>query len=325
MAEHPDGSEISSYFSLQNIPTGSSISSQGMVIVIGQVVKVHYTDESSNSTKSYVEYDVVIKDKAGGLIKINNLRQASSLGGTNDYDNTILEPCDFAFTGKLDTANLFKNKNGTIVFVAFLDGSKEKPFILAAFPHPRKRGTKKSEGISKKGEFRGIEWNINKDGEFILTYQSDRGPDGKFKRSDTGPTVIKIDKEGRFSITDNQEQLIRIDRVSKKIQIVTKENFEIFVGKDYKKAVAANSSIGITGNETVLTNGDRFHSAANHVLTGGGTIKIGSAGAAENLVLGVAFQTLYNNHSHIGNLGIPTGNPLQLLSATELSQKNFTE
>lgn len=56
-----------------------------------------------------------------------------------------------------------------------------------------------------------------------------------------------------------------------------------------------------------------------------GKILLGSPGSAEPLVLGTAFTTLYNAHTHVGNLGAPTGPPMVPMAATEISSKSFTE
>lgn len=55
------------------------------------------------------------------------------------------------------------------------------------------------------------------------------------------------------------------------------------------------------------------------------SIKLGSAASAQALILGNLFMILYNAHSHTGNLGIPTGNPLIPMDSTYLSSKAFTE
>ncbi len=333
MPKLKDGSTISSYFQAGSPQTGADVYKEGSMIVMGQVEKIHFLDDPTNVSKTFVEYDVSVRDEKGGQSTLRNVRCAFFLGGTNDFNEVILENNEFASSGKLDPSNLFLHKNGTIVLVAFMNGSKDKPFIVGTLPHPKKRGAKRADGIRKLGEFRGLEWNINKDGELIITYRGNRSPNGKLVRENTGPTVIKIDKTGAISVTDNEGQLIKMDRVAKSIKITTKENLEVTVGKDqittvtgnHQESVQGDETRTIQGNETVTTTGDRVHSAANHTLTGGGNIKIGSAGATENLVLGIQFQTLYNAHTHIGNLGVPTGTPINPMTAAQLAAKNFTE
>lgn len=347
--KNKDGSTLNSYFNTESGSTGDSVYQQGLVFMLGQVEKIHFIDDGSNVSKKVVEYDVSVRDDRGGQSLYKNVRLMSDLFGTNDFNETILEANEFAFSGKLATSNFFVNKNGTTVVIAHFNGNKDKPFIVGAFPHPKKSGAKRADGIRKLGEFRGLQWEINKFGELILTYNGDRTPNGKLSRANTGPTQIKIDKTGVFTLTDNEGQLFRMDRVAKKIKIVTKENYEIVVGKDESITITGNKTESVGGNETqtvqgnqdlsvqgnytkniqgtetTTTAGDRVHSAANHTLTGGGNIKIGSAGASENLILGIQFMNLYNLHAHIGNLGVPTGTPLMQMDSNQLSLKNFTE
>jgi hypothetical protein len=60
-------------------------------------------------------------------------------------------------------------------------------------------------------------------------------------------------------------------------------------------------------------------------ITADGRILLGSDGSGEPLVLGTAFTTLYNAHTHIGNLGVPTGTPIVPMGPSEISAKSFTE
>jgi len=325
----------------ETITAGATVSNKGTRLVQGQISRIHFVDEPTNRSKQYVEYDVVIRENFGGSSTYQNVRYIGDISGINDSSETVLEQTAFALSGKLGALNIPKNQNGTLVILAFLDGSLDKPLIIGGALHSARIAATRIDGIRKLGEYRGLTWEINKLGELIITYQGNKRADGQLVRPDTGPTQIKIDKDGVFTITDNEAQLIKIDRVTKSISITTKENYNIIVGKDKVETIAENRTTDIGTNETlnigadkttdigadetVTTAGDRVHSAANHTLTGGGDIKLGSAGASENLVLGIAFQTLYNVHAHIGNLGIPTGNPLQPMSAIELAQKNFTE
>lgn len=50
------------------------------------------------------------------------------------------------------------------------------------------------------------------------------------------------------------------------------------------------------------------------------TVNITSgAGSLNKALLGEAFQTLYNEHTHLGNFGVPTGTPIDPSDATQLS------
>lgn len=60
-------------------------------------------------------------------------------------------------------------------------------------------------------------------------------------------------------------------------------------------------------------------------MTPTGNILIGSALSSEAIVLGNAFMTLYNVHTHVGNMGAPTGPPQLPMGVTHISAKAFTE
>ena len=196
MPKHGDGSVISSYFSAAPAQTGQNIKNQGGKTLIGQVERIHFVDDATNVSKQFVEYDVSVRNESGGQTVYKNIRSAGSLGGANDFEETILESNEFAFSGLLATSNIFKNKNGTLVYISFRDGSLDKPYIDSTVDHPRLSGATRADGIRKKGEFRGLGWEINKDGEFTLTYRGNRQPNGELVRADSGPTEVKIDKEG---------------------------------------------------------------------------------------------------------------------------------
>lgn len=51
------------------------------------------------------------------------------------------------------------------------------------------------------------------------------------------------------------------------------------------------------------------------------TIELGK-GATEKVVLGNKFMSLFNQHTHLGNLGAPTSPPIAPMTPAQLSQKN---
>lgn len=293
--KHPDGSVISQFFQTTDKPqSGQDIYNQGLKIVIGQIEKIHYVDDSSNISKQFVEYDVTVRDDKAGQSLLRNLRKVDLLGGSNDYDELILEANQYAFKGKLEVGNLFKNKNGTIALVASLDGSRDKPFILAVVQHPRSSGAKRKDGIHRKGEFRGVQWEINKDGELSITYLSPKSPDGKRVAEDTGPTQVKISKTGAVSVTDNKSQSILMDRTSTVIKL-------------------SNSvSVTLDGSSNSVTVRD---AGTGEIKLQDSKVAIGSSSAellqqiSDSLSKLITLFSAVASHTHIGNLGYPTSAP----------------
>jgi hypothetical protein len=94
------------------------------------------------------------------------------------------------------------------------------------------------------------------------------------------------------------------------------------------------STSGTAGMELVLEQG-----TARVVIHADGLVEIESdvkvhvkapavhlgTSAAEQLILGNTFQSLFNSHQHIGNKGRPTSTPIAPLSGSELSNTSRTE
>lgn len=316
--KHPDGSVISQFFQTTDKPTsGEDIYNQGLRFVVGQVEKIYYVDDPANVSKKYVEYDVSIRDAKSGQSKLRNIRQASLLGGTNDYDEMILEANEFAQKGKLEPANFFVNKNGTTVIVAFIDGSKDKPFILAALQHPRKDGAKKSDGPRRKGEYRGLQWEISKDGEFTITHQGARGADGKLKSNSTN-TVVKFDKDGNLTISDNAKDTIKLDNTNNKVSINAGDVSIEVDGKGDKVTTTTTGGAKIiidgSGNITLEANATKIiiNGSTGKISLTGNLIDVGEAASAL-AVLGPQLIAWLQSHTHMGDGGPapgPTSPPL---------------
>lgn len=327
MRKLPDGSIVNSYFHVKKSDTGADVKNQGMRTVLGQVDKIHYIDDQTNVSKKFVEYDVIIRDERGGQSTLKNVRHESTLGGTNDYDETVLEANEVAFSGKLEAGNLFSNKNGTLVYVSFRDGSFDKPYIEGTVMHPKKLGAKRSEGIRKLGEFRGVEWNINAKGELIITYRGNRSADGKLIRPATGPTVIKIDEQGVFTITDNEDQKVEVNRTNRTISFSNGVTVTVDGANDkFTVQTSAGAKAIVDGsNDTVhLTD-----NGTGALKISGEKVALGASSAellqqiSDQLQELITLFTTVANHTHIGNLGYPTSVP-DTQAAWQTAASNLT-
>ena len=321
---------LTSYFNKNIKSDGGMVSNKGRIDLLGQVQKVHYVDDRTNQSKQFVEYDVNIRDANGGSSTYSNVRLANSLvSGLNDFDETVLEENSYSAQGKLGPSNNFKNQNGALVIISFIDGQLDKPYITGIVPHPKHSGAKRSEGVRKKGEFRGLEWEVNKLGEFTLTYNGDKLSNGKSSRAETSGTSIKIDSTGALTVSDNEGQTVKVDRVSKTIVASTQGASVTLGGEvgevDIKDAGGARVSLA-SGNILVTDT-----SGSSIVMAGGSTTVTDSAGASLQLDNGkvglgasgiellqtisdqlaelITWAQLAANHTHIGNLGSPTGPP----------------
>jgi len=297
---------ISSYFKTTNKDSsGRDIYDQGRQDMLGQVEKIHFVNDPTNRSKKFVEYDVSVRDARGGQSVYKNCR-AMGGGSSSDFDETILEANSYAFSGKLDPSNRFGNKNGALVVVSFLNASIDKPYISNLLDNPRADGAKRSDGIRKLGSFRGIEYEINKDGELRITQNSAPNPDGSPSNSAIAGTEFKVDKNGDISFSSNAGQEFNIKRSDATITLTDGTN-TITIDQN------ANTMTLDTGGSTVLIDG------ASGDITATGSNKITLAGAFVDLGASVTdfvakftdLQTAFNLHTHAipGNVGPPSTTP----------------
>lgn len=310
------GNIISSYFTKTPRATGKDVYDEGNRELIGQVEKVHFIDDPTNKSKKFVEYDVSVKDAYGGQSLYKNVRSGISVfGGTNDHEEIILEPNDYAFSGNLNSSNLFENKNGTIVVLSFLDGSLDKPYISTTLGHPRKEGPRRAKGIHRAGEFRGVAWEIDKEGAWSVIYQGNRNPDGSLARADTGPTSMSVDSQGDFELSNNASQAFTMSRTSGKVTITDgSTTVDLDSNSDtILMTTASGATIEINGSsqQITLTAG----SAVIEMFSGGkinitgNFVDVGEAASAL-AALGPQLISYLATHTHISPfLGIPTSPP----------------
>jgi len=83
-------------------------------------------------------------------------------------------------------------------------------------------------------------------------------------------------------------------------------------------------TIKTSNNINVDTAKDVVVKCKNATVDAATSIKLGT-GATEALIKGNTFQKLFNAHTHIGNLGAPTGIPIITLNGSELSTLSKTK
>jgi hypothetical protein len=306
---------------------GGTAFSIGSRLLRGQVVKVLHADSKENSSNSFVQYEIALENGSGGVSTVI-ARKASTIFGANDFDEEILEPCEHAYTGTNDKTNTFKNRNGTIVIVGFLNGNINDPIILGALTHPKQTGAIEKDGIRYLKIFRGVKTEINKDGEWSVTYQSPFSPDGELVAPDTGPTMLKLDKNGHFSIVLSKDaesivdtQFSREEKVTMTFKsglVVTIDGANDVVKIDTKGGTSAHID-GSSGTIELKDNG------TGKLKITGDKVAIGASSAELLQQISDSLQKIitWTNsvgsvHDHIGNLGYPTAPPTQASGYTSL-------
>ena len=319
---------VSSYFKPSEL-SADGVAKLGNGIYKGQVQRVLFPDEQENISKIYIEYDVMVElDKGVSLMR--NVPALSSLGGGVDYSEMVFEPAEHASTGKNDATNTFQNRNGSIVAIAFWNGKFDRPVIIGAYTHPKKSRRTKSDGISYIQVFRGLKTEINKDGEWSITYQSPYGPDGKLKSEATGPSFIKLNKKGGLEISLKKGTIKETHDVdAEKTTFEYKSGLKIeFDGKGDKVTyttkggpkvtVDGSGTISIEANSTKII----IDGSSGKISLTGALVDVGEAASAL-AVLGPQMISWLSTHTHMGDGGpvpAPTSPPLVPPPSTLLSK-----
>lgn len=219
---------------------------------IGIVIKTYDIDDEKNLNKKIPEYDVLIVQEGEGSIEpvvYKNCINTDSFGGKADFLEYKLRANSKEPKGKNTVNTNFKEQDGNIVLLLCLDGSLDKGVILKSIFHKGRKETTltKDAGLHLEGEYNGLNWQINKEGELTITFKSATDNDGKPKDKTAGGTTVKMNKEGSIDINTNlqgdEETYMRMDKKNKNIGLKAGAN----VGFTAKKDVATNADGSITG------------------------------------------------------------------------------
>lgn len=155
----------------------------------------------------------------------------------------------------------------------------------------------------------------------------------EIKESQINFHSLIYDVDEKLKIFYTQDKGLMIDYDESSINI--KPNNDIYIknkNEDYIEIVSdgtMNIRLSIDANLTV--DGNVNVNCTNATVTAtdvaeieGSQVKLGVA-AAQAVIKGNIFQTLFNAHTHTGNLGVSTTPPIAPLTGTELSTKVVTE
>ena len=161
-------------------------------------------------------------------------------------------------------------------------------------------------------------------------------PDGQEQGSAQPPPsakIIKTKKGHTLQLEDKngEERIIIVEAAHKHVITLDKDGIKITDGANTHKIILNDQGITVSdksGRNEIKMEGGGVTIKSN-------SVKVGSSGAAEPLVLGTqldtvlkTFLTQLNAHTHTGNLGAPTGPPtptMTLVLTPALSKKHKTE
>ncbi len=216
----------------------------------GVTIRLFDIDDDRNLSKLGPEYDVAVVeqqgDKGSTMTIYKNCLAVDRFGGLADFFEAKFRiPSEGKYESTLDG----EKQDGSFVLLLCLDGQTEKAIILGGLKHPARADVlTKEAGIHAEGEFNGINFKVNKDGEFTLTFRSATDNKGKAADEKAGGTFVKFEKDGSVDINDGNTENIKINKTDKKVQINADSDientsasgsFKVTAGKDIELKASA--------------------------------------------------------------------------------------
>jgi hypothetical protein len=283
---------------------------------LAHIIKRYYADDSKNSFSETIVCDLFLPEKSIYLYKVPCL--VTSGGADNYFYQTPSPSTNNVDKSKYDSRRLnCKLSNGDTVVVQFIDSDIHKPFITGYLGHfqsgpqgkcPSPRG-KKSEGVISKLRNQGMNFIIDKDGNVL------------FENTDTIDESIPKAKKFTINLIGDNAQSVVVDSISGNTTITSKNGTgtnTVVMATDGLKLQDCNGNKIVMDSSGILIqdkSGNKQTMASSGIITEDKTGNKVTMEAADIKIHSVAKAvkidgSIYNNHVHIGNLGIATDMPL---------------
>lgn len=303
-------------------------SSNNTMMVVGMVINMIYPDEPKSLTKQVIEYDVLVtdmdRDRGMNLSIYRNCRLSDRFGTPNNSEVFTLTP------GKRNSNGNYEK--GSIVLIECIAGNCDfgMATIIGGINTSSINQYTKEDGQFYDFFFNGVRQKINKDGEFLIEFNSFIDVDGNKANEKAAGTKLLIDKEGRIKISDNEEQFWELDRVArkstwsngaesvvidkanKKIELISsgtmsstsKDDMSLKADKNIKAEAKANVEIKAGANIKIeAKSGMNQTSGGNWDVKATGNITVTSGGAA--IIKGGAIAQIMGATTLIGAGSVP--------------------
>jgi hypothetical protein len=214
---------------------------------MGVVLKVLHPKDEDNESQIITEYNVLAieQDRQFGMntTLFKNCIVLESFGGIADFFEYKLratkDPEKLKKEAKID-----ENEEGALVLLLCLDGSSEKAIIIGSMKNPSRETTlTKDNEKHLEGEYNGINWQINKDGEFTITFKSATDNAGEYADEEAGGTSIKLDKTGSLEYDDGKSNKLKLDKKEEQLDIEVGKKINIKAGDEMAIETPKNLSI----------------------------------------------------------------------------------
>ena len=242
---------------------------------MGCIVKTYDIKDKSNNSNStengaVPQYDVVTEEQSvsGGqsYVKYTNCISITGFGGIADFFEYKLRDSTESFEETYD----FKKQNGNMVLILCLDGFSEKAVIIGSVKHYEKKSTlTKEAGLHLEGEYNGLNWKVNKDGELTVTFKSKTDNEGKPQDETAGGSYAKIDKTGSIEFNTNDEAFVKIDKPGKNINVEVGNDISLKAKNDLNIAVDSKISASAKSDISFAAEGSAKYSSKSSITIEG--------------------------------------------------------
>lgn len=235
----------------------------------GIVLQSVYPEDPKNITGNRMEYKIRVRGQ--DYPNAINMRDA---GGIYNYAERVRKGVEKSLSGNVDDAQYNENLDGEHVWVMFAEGNGDIPVIVGADNHNLVyKKLSKADGLVDVEEFNGIEWRVDKAGNFSITIVGLKDVDGAVKNSAAVGTIIKLGTDGS-ALIKALGNMIRLDSAGTEID-----------DKNGNKVSMASAGITVTvaGDVTVNASGKAtIKSGGALAIDAGGPITIKAAGDSFN-------------------------------------------
>jgi hypothetical protein len=233
---------------------------------IGNVIQILYPEDIHNLSKKLIEYHVAVLEKnlygSSNLNIYNNCVVSNLFGSANNSTNHTYQARDDVNTKGASVLILCVGGNsqgGSAIILGGLDKT-DTNYIPSA-----------SDGQFYDFNFNGINVNINNDGEYSLIFNSKVDIKGKKANEQAAGTSVKIDKDGKLTLSDNEGQFLLFNRVDKistwgngtESISVDKQNHTISLISTDKISVNSKNSIKIDSKGTIDSSSDKDYNISS--------------------------------------------------------------